>query len=293
MRIGASARIYVVAIVLQLVDEGRIDLDDPLSRFVPGWPGGDGITTRALLDGSSGVASFAEPVETLAVTIAGEPKRDWTAADGLRIASAKPPRFAPGRTNAPVDTEYALLVEVVEAVTRSSFADAFAARLKGQLGLQATYLGTQDIPRTFDHGDVRVGYWDPDGSGTLVETRDLPAAVLTVLGSARATGSTVVDLARATGALHAPSPYLSETARSLLDQPIEQGGVLGRAMCPCEGAARKGVGVVGHTGAYTSVSVAVPSERLTIVIFANRTIEDRAIVGYLQDLHDLVWPAIR
>jgi CubicO group peptidase (beta-lactamase class C family) len=78
----------------------------------------------------------------------------------------------------------------------------------------------------------------------------------------------------------------------MVDKPIEQGGFGGSAMCPCTGVAKNGIGQVGHTGPYTAVAVYVPSERLTIALAANAAVSDDDLQALLQEVHDLVWPAI-
>jgi D-alanyl-D-alanine carboxypeptidase len=292
-RIGAASRLYLVSIVLQLIDEGRLALDTPVSRFVPAWPGGEGITVQNLLDGSSGVASFGEPIEDLSQAIAADRSRNWTAADALRISRVRPERFATGSRHEPVDTEDALLVAIVESVTGEPYLDSFVTRLQDPLTLRTTYASGQKVPHEAGHGDVMWGYWDPADTGKLVEARDLPDGVVAVLGPARGMASPVLDLARANDALFTDSRWLSQSARGLLGEPIEEGGVLGSAMCPCRGSSRQGIGVIGHMGAYTTMSVHVPTEGLSIVIVVNRTVPDDELEHFVQELHDVAWPALR
>lgn len=138
-----------------------------------------------------------------------------------------------------------------------------------------------------------AGLWDTDGSGTLVEAADLPDDVIAVLGPARDWAIPVRQLALLTDDIHTNPSLLSVAARATLDEPFEDGGFGGSAMCPCTGDAKNGVGLIGHTGPYTSLAVYVPSERLTIAIVANVAISDDDLEGLLQEIHDLVWPAIR
>ena len=58
-RIGSITKQFTAAIILQLVDEGRISLDDPLSRFLPDYPQpGAGATVAQLLNHTVGVQSY-------------------------------------------------------------------------------------------------------------------------------------------------------------------------------------------------------------------------------------------
>lgn len=58
MRIGSVTKTFTVTAVLQLVDEGRIALDDPISKYVDGVPGGDRITLRQLASMRSGLFNY-------------------------------------------------------------------------------------------------------------------------------------------------------------------------------------------------------------------------------------------
>jgi CubicO group peptidase (beta-lactamase class C family) len=291
VRVGSLTHLRFVAIALSLVDQGRLELDSPISRYVPNWPGGDAITVRNLLDASSGVASFGEPIEALAGVVAAEPSRTWTAADALRLARDKAPRFRPGASHEHVDTEDALLVDVIEAVTGAPVENAYF-ELVQHIGIPMPVdrPGPPALDAEFRHGP---GYWDPNGSGTLVEVADLPDDVLAVLGPALDWAIPVGPLAQLTDHIHGYPRLLSDGARVSLDKPFEDGGFGGSAMCPCTGDAKNGVGLIGHTGPYTSLAVYVPSERLTIAIEANVAISDDELERQLQEIHDLVWPAIR
>ena len=86
---------YVAAVVLQLVDEGLLSLDDPLARFVPGWPKGESITIRMLLSGSSGVASFGAPLDALEQLVAADRSHPWSVEEFTRDS---PSEGAPLRT---------------------------------------------------------------------------------------------------------------------------------------------------------------------------------------------------
>jgi CubicO group peptidase (beta-lactamase class C family) len=302
VRVGGVARLMLAALALQLVDEGRLDLGAPVSQYVPSWPEGGNITVRDLLAGSSGVASFGEPVEDLARLVAADPSRIWTAADGLRLARDKSPRFQPGARHEASDTEDALLVEVIESVTGSTVWDVFTQGIFGPTfsprlsSLDVVTSGDLPFPSFPPYPPLPVlephrGVWDT--AGALVEVADLPAEVRAVLGPARVMAFPVGDLARLTDAIHRDPSLMSGAARATLDKSFEDGGFGGSAMCPCSGDARNGVGLVGHSGPYTALAVYVPSERLNVALVANVAISDDDLQGLLQEVHDLVWPAIR
>ena len=134
--------------------------------------------------------------------------------------------------------------------------------------------------------------WDPTAAGSLTEVVDLPPDVLAVLGPGRGRAEPVGLLARMTNGVHRDPLLLSATTRTMVDKPIEDGGFGGSAMCPCTGGAKIGIGQVGHTGPYLAMTVYVPSERLAIALVANAAVSDDDLQALLQEIHELVWPAI-
>jgi hypothetical protein len=290
VRVGGGAHLKFTAMALWLVGQGRLDLDVPMNRYVSSWPGGEAITIRNLLDASSGVASFGEPIEDLARDVAAEPSRTWTAADALRRARDRSPRFQPGAGHEAVDTEDALLVEIIEAVTGSPVQNAFCGP---ETEPTPSCLYFFHMPLFDSRFPTVGGLWDADRSGTLLEVADLPEDVVAVLGPARDWAIPVRDLAQVTHAIHTQFPLRSGVTAAMLDESFEDGGFGGSAMCPCSDDARTGVGLIGHMGPYTSLVVYVPSERLTFAIVANVAISDDDLEGLLQEIHDLVWPGSR
>ena len=62
MRIGSVSKTFTTTAVLQLVDQGKVGLDDPISRFVSDVPNGDNITIRQLAAMRSGLYDYSEVV---------------------------------------------------------------------------------------------------------------------------------------------------------------------------------------------------------------------------------------
>lgn len=59
-RIGSITKQFAAAAVLKLAEDGKLSLQDPLSRFVPGYPGGDKVTVLMLLNHTSGIRSYTD-----------------------------------------------------------------------------------------------------------------------------------------------------------------------------------------------------------------------------------------
>ena len=94
-RIASNTKTMTAAVILQLAQEGKLRLSDPVSRYVPGVPNGDNITIAQLLEMRSGLYNYTNAPE-LSASIDGDPTKVWTPAELLAIAFAHPPNFPPG-----------------------------------------------------------------------------------------------------------------------------------------------------------------------------------------------------
>ncbi|GAB1512412.1 serine hydrolase domain-containing protein [Actinophytocola sp. KF-1] len=156
VRVASNTKMFVAAVVLQLVGEGRIALDAPVARYLPGLVRGNGyddtkITVRQLLRHTSGMADYIEDV--LADPAAGD--HPWQAADLVAIGLRHPPLFAPGTGWAYSNTGYLVLGMIVEAVTGDDVGAAITDRLIRPLGLRHTSYpaaGDKRIPGPHAHG---------------------------------------------------------------------------------------------------------------------------------------------
>jgi D-alanyl-D-alanine carboxypeptidase len=95
-RIASVSKTFVATVVLQLAAEGRLQLADPVERWLPGSvPNGTAITIRQLLNHTSGLFDYTNDEAAVEAEIAN-PSRVWTPRDLLSVAFSHPPLFAPG-----------------------------------------------------------------------------------------------------------------------------------------------------------------------------------------------------
>lgn len=113
MRIGSVTKQFSAAALLKLVDDGKARLADPLSKYLPGYPGGDGITLLQLLNHTSGIKSYTG----IAGYMANPVKRDLGTAELVKEFQDQPVDFAPGEKWAYNNSGYVLVGAVVEAIT--------------------------------------------------------------------------------------------------------------------------------------------------------------------------------
>jgi D-alanyl-D-alanine carboxypeptidase len=153
-RIASNTKTMTSAVVLQLAQEGKLALSDPVSKYVPGVPDGDNITVEELLKMRTGLYNYTN-AQQLATSLDDDPTKEWTPQELLDIAFAQPPNFAPDAAFEYSNTNYVLLGMIIEKVDGKSLAAAFQDRLFGPLGMTNTELPAgpdYTIPSPFTHG---------------------------------------------------------------------------------------------------------------------------------------------
>src|SRR5438046_5968181 len=126
-RIASNTKTMTAAIIMQLAQESKLSLDDPVSKYVPGVPNGDNITIAQLLQMRSGLYNYTNAPEFSASLDRDHTKR-WPRAGLLAIAFAHPPNFPPGTAYEYNNTNYALLGLIIEKVDRRPLAHAMPDR---------------------------------------------------------------------------------------------------------------------------------------------------------------------
>ncbi|MFE5797073.1 serine hydrolase domain-containing protein [Streptomyces sp. NPDC056503] len=146
-RVGSITKTFAATVLLQLQAEGRIDLDDPVEKWLPGLVRGNGhdgrkVTVRQLLNHTSGIYNvtsdpgFQEKVFGLGFL---EHRYDrWTPRQLVALAMDHAPDFAPGTSWSYSNTNYVLAGLVIEKVTGRPYGKAVENRIIKPLKLRAT-----------------------------------------------------------------------------------------------------------------------------------------------------------
>ncbi|HEY9366328.1 MAG TPA: serine hydrolase domain-containing protein [Agromyces sp.] len=151
-RNGAVAISYVSTLMLQLVDEGKMSLDDKVSTYLPDLPHADEVTVGQLAQMTSGYQDFVLGNDEFAEIAYADPFKAWTTEDQLALAMDKPLWFEPGTNWAYAHTNYVILGLVLEEVTGMSLEDALQERVLDPLGLANTTASlTAEIPEPALH----------------------------------------------------------------------------------------------------------------------------------------------
>ena len=156
-RIGSMTKPYVATVVLQLVGEGRVALDAPVERYLPGAVRDHRITVRELLQHTSGLPDYLTYLSM--PDLIAHPYAHHDRGDLLRLALAHPPLFAPGTGWSYSNTDYLLAVMLIEKVSGHPYGEEVRQRILTPLGLRATYVPGDrvTIPGPHPRGYVRAG----------------------------------------------------------------------------------------------------------------------------------------
>ena len=146
LRIASISKIFTAVVVLQLAQEGAINLDAPIEAYLPGVvPRGDAIRVRNLLNHTSGLYDYLED-RSFVPQAYQDPGRIWKPAELVAYAAQFPLTFAPGAAGAwdYSSTNYVILGMLVEQVTGRTLATELRARIFDPLELTATYFAPDE-----------------------------------------------------------------------------------------------------------------------------------------------------
>lgn len=211
--IRSITKSFTVTLLLQLADEGRVDLDDTIDTWVPEVPDGDSITLRQLATMTAGVPEYTN--DAFVDAFSEDPTATFSSEQLLDFALEGDPVSGPGEAGIYVNTSTVLLGQVVEELTGLPFDEAVAERVLGPLGLDDTLYPTSPEGWTTSHAS---GY-QPDEEGLVT-----PPTNFTVFDTAGAMVSTLDDLLVWGRALGGGDLLEQQTQRQrLVGAPLEEG----------------------------------------------------------------------
>jgi D-alanyl-D-alanine carboxypeptidase len=139
MPIASITKTMTATVILQLVDAGKLRLDDSVSTYQPDVPNGTHITIRELLNMTSGLFSFDEDPGFLH-TWQADPGKVWNPQEEMAIAFKHQPYFVPGKGFHYSGTNYILLGLIIEQLTHQPVEEVFQQRIFSPLGMNGSSL---------------------------------------------------------------------------------------------------------------------------------------------------------
>ncbi|MEV7441072.1 serine hydrolase domain-containing protein [Streptomyces sp. NPDC091204] len=258
MRIGSETKTFTVTALLELVDEGKAGLDDPIGKYVAGVPNGDRITLRQLAEMRSGLFNYSED-EGFFKALTSDPRRPFTPQELLEYSFKHPVLFEPGAKFYYDNTNLILLGLVVEKVSGRPLADYIDKEVVKPAGLKHTLFPTgAEFPEPHAHG-----YTDQTATGKTEDATDwnpswgwAAGAMISDLPDLRSWAKTL-----ATGTLLTPATQAERL--KVIDALPGAGYGLGIFNVH---------GWIGHNGSlpgYESLTVYLPQAQATLVVLLN------------------------
>ncbi|GAA2974767.1 serine hydrolase domain-containing protein [Streptomyces enissocaesilis] len=174
-RIGSVSKTFSSVVLLQLVDEGRLELDAPVNRYLPGLLPDDRITVRHLLTHRSGLADYTEAM--FAKTVPGFEavrNRVFTYQELVDLSLAEPRTTEPGVAYKYSNANFVVIGMLIEKATGTPVAKQYERRIIKPLKLRHT---SYVHPETRIKGTHVRGYLHPDEAGApLVDSTEQTAS---------------------------------------------------------------------------------------------------------------------
>lgn len=160
MHIASASKTFTGMAIMQLVQQGKLNLDDELNKFFPGFPY-TGVTVKTLLNHRSGLPNYVHYLENLH----WDKTKMVTNQDVLNsLFTLKPNKEAfPDKRFSYSNTNYVLLALIIEKITGENYPAYLKKTIFDPLGMTATYVATaNDSSRLTPSFDARGRLWRSD-----------------------------------------------------------------------------------------------------------------------------------
>jgi len=265
--VGSITKNYIVAVTLQLVEEGVLSLDDPLSRWLTPRPFIDSaITIRQLMNQRSRLCNVTDLPE-LWDRVFEQPDRIWSPGEILDTYVAEP-CFPPGEEWHYSNTGYLLLGMLLEEASGRKVSEVMRTRLLDPLHLDRTFFAVEE---TFpEEITVCHGWFDFDHDGVPDDVTPYRTGIYSVMGASGAVFATASDLACWVNAL-LRGDVLSDASLEEMLTPYsvvpDSGGVGYGFAVNLYG--QEGIGHSGRIFGYLSLFLHLPESGATIIVLMN------------------------
>ncbi|MEO7934847.1 MAG: serine hydrolase domain-containing protein [Dokdonella sp.] len=257
-RLGSITKQFAAAGVMKLIEQGKVSLDDPLTKYVPGYPNGDKVTVRMLLNHTSGIRSYTDVPGRMDSLI----QKDMTTKELIDSFKDEKADFAPGAEWNYNNSGYVLVGAVIESASGMPWYDYLDQTFFKPLKLAHTGYGDESkavIPGHVGGYSFADDHWavarylsmtQPHAAGSLV--------------------SSVEDLLRWNRALHGGTLLSKKSYRAMVT-PI--GKAVGKKYAfGIEHTTLRGKEVLKHGGGifgFNTVLIYLPESATTVAVLEN------------------------
>lgn len=259
LELGSITKQFTAVAILMLMEENKLSLQDPLSKYIADYPKGNEITIHHLLNHTSGIKNYTDMPSFR--TLASE---DMTPMEVINVFKNEPFDFNTGEKFNYSNSGYILLGYIIEQVTKSSYEDYIESAIFKKLGMSHSCYGSKKeiIPN-------RASGYSPVDENKNQNAEYLSMTLPYAAGSLM---STVDDMLLWNQAIH-NNMLISEKSKLLAftnyksndGKPI----YYGYGWMPNE---ISGVPTVEHSGGifgYTTFGLYAPKENLYVIVLTN------------------------
>lgn len=264
-RIGSITKQFTSCAILKLAEEGKLDLQDDITKYIDDYPThGYTITIEHLLTHSSGIKSYTSMSDWTDEVR----RKDFTPTELIDFFKNQPMDFAPGEEFRYNNSAYFLLAYIIELVSGKTYESYIEESFFKPLGMENSYYGsTSRIIQNRADGyalgedglknDDFLSMTQPYGAGSLLSTVDdlhvwykavMDHKVISEESLRKATTSYVLNNGRKTG--YGYGWFL----RNIQGSP--------------------GIAHGGGINGYLTASMFLPEEQLFVTVFSNCTCND-------------------
>lgn len=262
--IGSVTKQFTAAAILQLQEQGKLSVQDPIAKYLPNWPkpNGDRITIHQLLSHTSGLPNYTDDAALMA-----RRTLDLSPEELCATFQDKPLDFEPGTGWAYSNSGYVVLGRIIEAVAGVPYEQYLQEHVLGPAGMRDSGYGHQEpvIPNR------ACGYAWKDGNWT-----NALRIAMTLPYSAGALYATAGDLLRWDQALYGDK-VLSAASKEQMFTPVRADYGYGQMLQD-----RHGHREIMHGGGidgFTSHLARYPDDRLTVIVLCNNESVQAPAIG--------------
>lgn len=250
LHIGSISKMFTATMIMQAVEEKKLNLDTKLSVYFPKVKNAEQISIDQLLRHQSGIHNFTSDDDYLKWYTQAQPQGAM-----LQRIEALGSDFAPGETTKYSNSNYVLLSLILEKIYKKPYADLLNQKITAPLGLKDTYYGTKiDTKKGEAYSYNYTSRWEK-------EAETDPSVPLGAGGIV----STPSDLIRFEEGIFSAKLIKPET----LEQMKTKKGVFGIGMFPFPFNDKQGYGHDGAIDGFSSMLGHFPDDKVTFSFISN------------------------
>jgi D-alanyl-D-alanine carboxypeptidase len=270
---GSVAKMYMGTAIMLLAEEGKIDLDAPINKYLDAnmcnhIGNGNKATVRQLMNHTSGIRDFVVEKKHL-TDYFNDFFNKYTTLDFLHYIYDKDPDFSPGEKVEYSNTNFVLLTLIIDRVTGKPHADFLSERIFKKLALHHTFYKNE--PGYPNPAGLVNSYFDRHSNGRLENITEVAIHFDALTVGHDAMVATVYDYAKFIEALMKGKIVSQASLNQMMVWKYDKKEDLYSGLAILKGVTKYG-DAIGHGGANFGVAMMVryfPNDDITIVFCSN------------------------